>query len=79
MFTWNTVRTTHVYALGHLFGVPGCRPVAERALAALRKSLHDEEYGGRYASLALDGNPDTTKRGYAHAFVVLACSTGSVA
>ncbi len=79
VFTWVTARTAHVYALGHLLGVPGCRSVAERALAALRTSLHDEEYGGWYASLAADGAPDTTKSAYAHAFVVLAASTGSVA
>jgi mannose/cellobiose epimerase-like protein (N-acyl-D-glucosamine 2-epimerase family) len=74
-----TARTAHVYALGHLLGVPGCRALATRALVALRTSLHDDEYGGWYASLAPDGTPDTTKSAYAHAFVVLAASTGSVA
>jgi mannose/cellobiose epimerase-like protein (N-acyl-D-glucosamine 2-epimerase family) len=78
-FTWNTARTAHVYALGHLLGVPGSRAVATRAIAALRTSLQDQEYGGWYASLAPDGTPETTKSAYAHAFVVLAASTGSVA
>jgi sulfoquinovose isomerase len=71
VFTWITARTAHVYALGHLLGVPGSRPIAERALAGLRTSLHDQEFGGWYASLAPDGTPDTTKSAYAHAFVVL--------
>jgi mannose/cellobiose epimerase-like protein (N-acyl-D-glucosamine 2-epimerase family) len=79
VFTWITARMAHVYALGHLLGVPGSRAVATRAMVALRTSLHDEEYGGWYASLAPDGAPDTTKSAYAHAFVVLAASTGTVA
>jgi sulfoquinovose isomerase len=79
VFTWVTARMAHVYALGHLLGVPGSRAAAARALVALRTSLHDEEYGGWYASLAPDGTPDTTKSAYAHAFVVLAASTGTVA
>ena len=79
VFTWITARTAHVYALGHLLGVPGCRPVAARALSALRTSLYDEEHGGWFASLAPDGTPDTTKSAYAHAFVVLAASTAAVA
>jgi sulfoquinovose isomerase len=78
-FTWVTGRMAHVYALGHLLGVPGCRPIAERAIAALRTSLHDDEHGGWFASVAPDGTPDTTKSAYAHAFVVLAASTAAVA
>ena len=79
VFTWVTARMAHVYSLGHLLGVPGSRAVASRALDALCTSLHDREYGGWCASLAPDGTPDTTKSAYAHAFVVLAASTGSVA
>ena len=37
IFTWVTARTAHVYALGHLLGIPGSRAVATRALAALRR------------------------------------------
>ena len=79
VLTWVTARTAHVYALGHLLGIPGARPVATRALDALRTALHDDEFGGWFASLAPDGTPDTTKSAYAHAFVVLAASTGTVA
>ncbi|HEY5515769.1 MAG TPA: AGE family epimerase/isomerase [Pengzhenrongella sp.] len=79
VFTWITARTAHVYALGHLLGVPGCGPIAARALTALRTSLHDDEHGGWFASLAPDGTPETTKSAYAHAFVVLAASTCTVA
>ena len=79
VFTWVTARMAHVYGLGHLLGVPGSRPIAERALAALGTELHDDAFGGWYASLAPHGKPDTTKSAYAHAFVVLAASTGTVA
>ena len=79
VFTWITARTAHVYALGYLLGIPGARPVAVRALDALRTSLHDDEHGGWFASRAPDGTPDTTKSAYAHAFVVLAAATGTVA
>jgi len=79
VFTWMTARTAHVYALGHLLGVPGCGAVALSSVTALRTALHDQRYGGWFASLAPGGTPDTTKSAYAHAFVVLAASTGSVA
>lgn len=77
--TWLTGRSVHVFGLGALLGVPGTRPLAERAVAALRTSLHDDEHGGWYASVGPDGVPDTTKAAYAHAFVVLAGATGTVA
>lgn len=77
--TWITCRMAHVYGLGSLLGVPGSRPLAQAALDALRGRLHDDAHGGWYASVAADGAVDTTKSGYAHAFVVLAASTGVVA
>jgi sulfoquinovose isomerase len=79
VFTWLTARTAHVFALGTLLGVPGTRPLAERAIGALRTRLHDDDHGGWYAAVDPDGVPDTTKSAYAHAFVVLAASTGTVA
>jgi sulfoquinovose isomerase len=79
VLTWLTARSAHVFALGALLGVPGTRPSAERAIRALRTRLHDDEHGGWYASVDRDGVPDTTKSAYAHAFVVLAASTGTVA
>jgi sulfoquinovose isomerase len=79
VFTWLTGRSAHVFALGALLGVPGSRPSAQRAITALRTHLHDDDHGGWYASVGADGVPDTTKSAYAHAFVVLAGSTGTVA
>lgn len=78
--TWITARTVHVQGLGVLLGVPGCRPLADRALAALRGALHDDAHGGWYTAVAPDGAVvDATKSAYAHAFVVLAAATATVA
>jgi len=78
---WITARMAHVYALGHLMGVPGAGPLADEALAGLLPGgvLHDGEHGGWYAGVDADGTPDGTKASYAHAFVVLAASTATAA
>ncbi|GIG29741.1 AGE family epimerase/isomerase [Cellulomonas marina] len=77
--TWVTARMAHVYGLGHLAGLPGTRALAAHALAGLRGPLHDAEHGGWYASVGPGDERDTTKAAYAHAFVVFASATGSVA
>lgn len=77
--TWITSRMVHVYSLGYLLGVPGSRTVAEQALAGLRGPLRDAEHGGWFASVGPGEAVDTTKSTYAHAFVVLAASTATVA
>lgn len=79
VFTWITCRMVHVYGLGHLMGVPGSARRAQAALDALRGRLHDDEHGGWFASIAADGTVDDSKSAYAHAFVVLAASTGAAA
>ncbi|RLV51092.1 AGE family epimerase/isomerase [Nocardioides mangrovicus] len=72
--TWISARMAHVYSLGALAGVPGCDDLADVALAGLTGRLHDDAHGGWYAS-----SEDDTKSAYAHAFVLLAASTASVA
>ena len=79
VYTWITCRMTHVYGLGHLMGVPGSARRAQSALDALRGRLHDDVNGGWFASIAADGTVDDSKSAYAHAFVVLAASTGVAA
>ena len=74
--TWITARTVHVYSLGHLMGIPGCTPVAQSALDGLTGRLHDSAYGGWLASVQPD---DGTKAAYAHAFVLLAATSGVTA
>lgn len=78
--TWVTARMLHVYALGHLAGLPGCLPLSECALAGLTGPLRDADHGGWYASVGPDaGQRDETKAGYAHAFVVFGAASGAVA
>lgn len=79
VFTWISARMAHVYALAHLRGTPGAGTLARRALAGLTGPLHDHELGGWFASAGPDGEVDDAKSAYAHAFVILAASTGSVA
>ena len=75
---WITTRTVHVYGLGALLGVPGSRPIAETALAALLDGgdLHDDVNDGWYTAVG-DGRPVTDKSCYDHVFVILAGATAS--
>ncbi|MDO5533956.1 MAG: AGE family epimerase/isomerase [Propionibacteriaceae bacterium] len=78
--TWITARMLHVYSLGHLAGLPGSAPLAERALAGLTGPLRDAEHGGWFASVGPDADArDTAKVGYAHAFVVFGAASATVA
>lgn len=78
--TWITARMLHVYSLGHLCGMPGCLPLARRALAGLTGPLRDGVHGGWYAAVGPGtGERDGSKVGYAHAFVVFAASSATVA
>src|SRR5215210_437622 len=42
---WITTRMTHVFALGDLLGHPGCGPLADHGLDALRGPFQDAEHG----------------------------------
>lgn len=77
--TWITSRTVHVYGLGSLLGVDGAASIASGALDGLRGTLHDDEHGGWFGAVGPNGEPDDAKSCYAHAFVLLAGSTASVA
>ena len=83
--TWITTRMTYVFALAHLAGesdaVDGrALALAEHGVRALGGPLQDTERGGWFASVSADGSPaDVRKQAYAHAFVVLAAATASVA
>jgi sulfoquinovose isomerase len=78
--TWITARMTHVFALGHLRGIPGAGPLAEHGVAALNGPVRDSRHGGWYSTLTPDGRPlDTRKAAYVHAFVVLAAASATAA
>jgi mannose/cellobiose epimerase-like protein (N-acyl-D-glucosamine 2-epimerase family) len=81
---WITCRMLHVLALAEILGDPSCRPLVDAGLAALRGRLHDDEYGGWYASVTTDQSgtsvpADDTKPAYAHAFVILATASAVAA
>jgi mannose/cellobiose epimerase-like protein (N-acyl-D-glucosamine 2-epimerase family) len=76
---WITTRMTHVHALGHLLGHPGCGPLADHGLAAIRERFEDPEHGGWYPEVDGDGPVRTDKEAYPHAFVLLAAATGALA
>ena len=77
--TWITSRMAHVYSIGTLLGYEGSSELADAALKGLRGELHDQEHGGWYAGLTADGRILPTKQCYAHAFVILAASSGILA
>lgn len=78
---WLTARATHVLALGHLMGRPGCAAGVAHGVAALAGPFRDAEHGGWFSSLTPDGAgpAETRKAAYAHAFVILASSSATVA
>jgi len=76
---WICTRMTHVFALGHLIGWPGCGALADHGLAALRRVFADPEHGGWFSAVA-DGRPvSTDKTAYEHAFVLLAGCSAALA
>jgi len=76
---WVTCRMTHVYALGAMLGRPGCGPLADHGVRALRGRFHDAVHGGWYAELGSDGPTSRAKTAYEHAFVVLAGASATAA
>ena len=77
--TWITSRMAHVYSIGSFLGHAGSEDLADAALKGLTGELHDDINGGWYAGLTCDGAILPTKQCYAHAFVILAASSGLLA
>ena len=79
---WITCRMTHVFALGHLLGRPGCGPLVDHGLRSLEGLFRDAEHGGWYAAVGPDGPTGPSgrsKTAYPHAFVVLAAASATCA
>ncbi|MDQ3629021.1 MAG: AGE family epimerase/isomerase [Actinomycetota bacterium] len=79
---WITCRMTHVAALGHLLGRPGCASLLDVGVRALTGPFLDQHHGGWHAALPGTGvgpDEDASKGAYEHAFVVLAASSATVA
>ena len=76
---WITTRMTHVFALGDLLGHPGCGPLADHGLAAIRDAFEDREHGGWFPEVTPDGPARSEKEAYPHAFVLLAAASAAMA
>ena len=77
--TYATSRMVHVYSIGTFLGHEGSEALTDAARAGLRGSLHDDKNGGWYAGLNGDNTPMDNKLCYAHAFVILAATSGILA
>lgn len=77
--TWITSRMAHVYSIGTMLGHEGSEELVDAALKGLCGELHDVKNGGWYAGLTADGNIVENKQCYAHAFVILAATSGMLA
>ena len=76
---WVSCRMTHVHALGHLMGRPGCAALVDHGIASLAGPLRDHVHGGWWAQV-VDGGPTVRdKTAYEHAFVVLAGASATAA
>ncbi len=76
---WITCRMTHVFALGHLLGRTGCAELVDHGIASLRTRFHDPVHDGWFATVDANGPVDRSKAAYAHAFVILAAASATVA
>ncbi len=76
---WITARMTHVFALGDLLGHPGCGPLADHGIAALRDVFEDRAHGGWFGEVSHGVPVDGAKEAYPHAFVLLAAASAAMA
>lgn len=77
--TWITARMAHVYSIGAMLRITGCRELADAALQGLRGELKDTVSGGFYSGVDANGRALPRKMCYAHAFVILAAASGKLA
>lgn len=77
--TWITCRMAHVYSIGAMMGIEGCRELASAAIKGLNGELKDTVNGGWFTGLTKDNEPLPSKQCYAHAFVILAASSAALA
>lgn len=77
--TWITCRMAHVYSIGIFLGHEGSEALVDAALKGLAGELRDTKNGGWYAGITAEGKPLQNKQCYAHAFVILACTSALLA
>ena len=84
-----TARTTYVYSMGVLMGIPGSRKYCDHGVKAMARYFRDPVYGGWFTSI--EQRPDEAGNGvpwgekgaekwqYAHSFLILAAAAAAVA
>lgn len=77
--TWITCRMAHVYSIGSFLKHEGSEALVDAALKGLKGELHDLKNGGWYPGITADGKILPSKQCYAHAFVILAASSATLA
>jgi len=65
---------THVFAVGHLLGIPGCGLLADHGLRAIGETFEDREQGGWFSEAGAG-----RKEAYSHSFVLLAAASATMA
>ena len=74
--TYATARMAHVYSIGSFLGHEGSEALTDAALKGLKGALRDNTHGGWFSGLDADSAPLSGKLCYAHAFVILAATSG---
>ena len=77
--TWITGRMAHVYSMGMFLGHEGSKVLADAALRGLCGKLRDTEHDGWYPGFTAEDVALPEKQCYAHAFVILAATSGVLA
>lgn len=77
--TYITCRMAHVYSMAAMQGVDGAAELADAALRGIAGDLRDKTNGGWYPAVNADGTAVPDKLCYAHAFVILAGTSGVLA
>lgn len=77
--TWITARMAHVYSLAVLLKRDQYANLADVAFRGIQGELTDAGNGGYYAGITANGEVLPSKQCYAHAFVMLAASSGILA
>lgn len=73
---WLNPRFVYAFTLGHLLGDPGYARLVRDGIRYLESGpLRDEEYGGWFWAIEMNGERMVSKKAYGHAFVLLAAAT----
>lgn len=83
-----TSRMVHVFSLGVLLGVPGCRRLVEHGIRCLNQYFRDPDNGGWFDAIEHELDQDgkaipykgrDDKRSYSHAFLLLGAASATAA